>query len=515
MAYFFRLNGATLFCCMLLVLVNTSLFGMTGCYPCNTDPLMQIYPNQNQCALLNSIPPALQGLSYVLYPNCDVYNTYRFNYNKRFNVFPTAIIMPETQTELQYAFQVLTSNNLPFVVRSGGHCYGPGSLTSGYIIDLRNFNEIIPNTSNNTVTIGAGCHLGDVISALGAINYAIPTGTCPSVGVSGLALGGGIGLLGRAYGLTTDSIISMTVLTADGTIIEVTQNTYPDLFWALRGAGANAFGIVLNFTFTMYYIPTVSLLKLSWAWNPAQAAQIFDAWQQWFPTQSKNITSELVFVYKNGQVTLKLSALKVGAAPFTEWQSTFKSFNPTVSLYQGTYLGAADIFASNYTQPFSKVKSKFLFSPLSAAGIAKVIDIMNQLANNPCPYLLFLEFGGGSGGAVAQGDTSYYPRTAYASLFEFIYWQYEFQQEGALNLIRQSYNALAPYTSPFSYANLVDYDLGASYLYAYYGSNIDRLLQIKNKYDPNNIFTWRQGIPLEYVPQSLLNQAIQQKYCKA
>ena len=95
-----------------------------------------------------------------MYPNCDVYNTNRFNYNKRFNLFPTAIIVPQTQTELQYAFQVLKENNLPFAVRSGGHCYGPGSLSPGYIIDLRNFNEIIPNIGNNTVTIGAGCHLG-------------------------------------------------------------------------------------------------------------------------------------------------------------------------------------------------------------------------------------------------------------------------------------------------------------------------------------------------------------------
>ena len=133
---------------------------------------------------------------------------------------------------------------------------------------MRNFNYITPDVGTSTVTIGAGCRLGEVISTLGAINYAIPTGTCPSVGLTGLALGGGIGLLARAYGLTSDSIISMTVMLADGTIVDVTQDTYPDLFWALRGAGANAFGIVIDFTFTMYYIPTVSYLQLTWPWDP-------------------------------------------------------------------------------------------------------------------------------------------------------------------------------------------------------------------------------------------------------
>jgi len=483
-------------------------------YTCSDDPLMQAYPNQNMCVLLNSIPAALQGLDYVMYPNCDVYNTNRFNYNKRFNLFPIAIIVPQTQVQLQYAFQVLTQNNLPFTTRSGGHCYGPGSLSSGYIIDLRNFNAITPNVGNNTVTIGAGCRLGQVIETLGALNYAIPTGTCPSVGIAGLALGGGVGLLSRAYGLTADAVISMTVLMADGTIIEVTQDTYPDLFWALRGAGANAFGIVLDFTFTMYYVPTVSYLQLTWPWNPSQVAQIVNAWQAWFPVQSPDITSELIFYYNNGQVTLKLNALKVGATPFTEWQSAFAQFNPTVTtMYQGNYVGAADIFASTYTQPFSKVKSKFIFSPLSSDGIALIINFMSQLANNRCPYLLFLEFGGASGGVIERGDSSYFPRGAYGWIFQFIYWPFEFQHEGALNLIRQFYTSFERYTSPYNYANLVDYDLGAYYLYAYYGTNINRLVQIKNTYDPNNIFTWRQGIPLEYVPQSLLTQKIQQKYC--
>ena len=269
---------------ILINLIQIPVLSMYPCtYTCTTNPLEEIYPNQNMCLLLNSIPPALQSLSYVMYSCSDIYNTNRFNFNKRFNLFPTAIIVPQTQEQLQYVFQILTEDNLPFAVRSGGHCYGPGSLSSGYLIDLRNFNTIIPDTVNNTVTIGAGCRLGDVISALGAINYAIPTGTCPSVGISGLALGGGIGLLARAYGLTTDSIISMTVLMADGTIIEVTQNTYPDLFWALRGAGANAFGVVLDFTFNMYSIPTVSYLQLSWNWEPSQVAEIVDAWQNWFP----------------------------------------------------------------------------------------------------------------------------------------------------------------------------------------------------------------------------------------
>src|SRR5581483_10938998 len=113
-----------------------------------------------------------------------------------------------------------------------------------------------------------GTHLGGVIQELGRIGYAIPTGTCPSVGVTGLALGGGIGFLTRKYGLTCDAIRCLTMVNADGEIIQVDKVDHPELFWAMCGAGGGSFGIVLDFTFKMFYVPKVQLLKLSWEWEP-------------------------------------------------------------------------------------------------------------------------------------------------------------------------------------------------------------------------------------------------------
>ena len=108
---------------------------------------------------------------------------------------------------------------------------------------------------------------------------------------------------------------------------------------------------------------------------------------------------------------------------------------------------------------------------------------MNKLVKKAHPYICFVEFGGAKGGAVAHGDSAYYPRKAYGSIFDFIYWTHESQEKEALHLIRKFYKKFEPYTSPYSYANLVDYDLGPDYLHAYYGSHIKRLVKIKNKYD--------------------------------
>jgi len=482
-------------------------------YTCNNNPLDQIYPNQNMCVLSAEIPPGLRGLPYGIYPTCGIYNTDRFSYNKLFNWYPNAIFTPSTYNEVQYVLQQCINNHLSFYVRSGGHC-SEQTIPRGYIIDLRNFTSIVPDTNTNTVTIGAGCRLGDVISTLGAINYAIPTGTCPSVGLSGLALGGGIGLLVRNFGLTCDSIISMQVLTANNGLITVSQDSFPDLFWALRGGGHNSYGIVLEYTFQMYYIPTVSMLELRWDWDPKTFYEVYNAWQKWVTTLPPTISAEAVFKYKNGRARLSVNALKVGAEPFTEWEDVFLPYHPSSELlYTGNYLGAAEIFASNYTYPFSKAKSKYFFKPLPKGGVDVAIQYMNLLQNEQCPYETFWEFGAGKPGAIANFKTAYFPRQAFGYAFVFIYWPNESQETAALNLINATYRQMEPFTSPYSYNNLTDYDLGANYLHAYYGSHVDRLIQIKNVYDPDNIFNWTQGIPLKYIPKSPLTELIQQKYC--
>lgn len=480
-----------------------------------TDPLLQIFANQNQCALNAQVPVQLR-VPYGIYPpQCHNYDVARFSYNKRFNVFPHAIFLPNTPQDVAYLVKTLAANNLPFAIRSGGHCYEPGSLSNGYIIDLRKFDYIFPDVATQTVTIGAGLQLGKVISALAAIDYAIPTGECTSVGVSGLALGGGIGFLTHPFGLTCDAIISMKVVLATGEIVTVSADSYPDLFFALRGAGANSYGIVLELTFKMFYVPLVSFITLQWNWDRvADLPAIFNSWQEWVAVANINTTSEFLFKYQDGKSFIKVSALHVGSEPFNEWKPFFEKFNPqAVSSTQGRYAEVAPQFASSYTFNFSKVKSKFLFRPFSLSGLNVMIDFYTKLQNLGCEYLVFTEMDSLFGGVSSEGDTAYFARKAFSSLFTFIYWPRQEQSEAAINLVSQLYGALEPYTSPYSYSNLPDFELGPTYLNAYYGTKVPRLIQIKDKYDPQNVFNWRQGIPTKLNPQSNLSYRMGLKYC--
>lgn len=291
-----------------------------------------LFPVKRPISLTDFTPPELRNLAFGIYPESPEYNTARLIFNKRFVYFPKAIFVPTTPQEVQYLVGVLRRYNLPFAIQSGGHCIEPGSLSSYYVISLKNFNSIIPDITTGQVYIGVGAKIETVIQTLGLIDYAIPTGTCPSVGVAGLTLGGGVGLLSRTYGLTSDSVQSITFVNADSEIIEVSATNYPDLFWALRGGGNGSYGIALGFTFNMHYIPVVTYYELIWNYDPHLIPDIMISWQKWVKDLPESISSDLAIRHpyyltsnpeESPPLTIRIFGLKVSSEPFTEWEDAF------------------------------------------------------------------------------------------------------------------------------------------------------------------------------------------------
>lgn len=461
---------------------------------CTENVLQQIYPNQNACILQGSIPKNLKHLPFAIYPiqPCQ-YNTARFNFNKRFNIFPKAIIVPESISSLCEVLKILKCEKLPFSIRSGGHCFEPGSLSPDYILDLRRFDTI--TLSKDTVYIGVGSRLGPVIEALGKEDRAIPTGTCQSVGIGGLTLGGGLGFLSRTYGLTADALQSITFLTANNKIIEVNEKQHQDLFWALRGGGNGSFGIALGFTFKTVTIPTVSFFELSWDWDSTLIPKIFEAWQKWIVDLDEKINPSLEFRYVDGHIKVLLTGLKVGKEPFIEWIKPFKHLNPVVQIHKGRYVDIASYWADSPTAPFQKIKSLMSFKPISPFVLQKTIDYLEQLQSEQAKFVISLSFVA-LGGKLTEGDTAYFPRKAFEWWHLVANWNQQEEELSALESLRNFYDFVAPLVSPYCYANDVDYDLKDKYLNAYYGDHVERLIRIKNQYDPKNVFRWRQSIPL-------------------
>ena len=139
-------------------------------------------------------------------------------YNPRFdNVLPSAVARPISSVDVQNAIKFTTSHNVKVRARSGGHSYaGYSTLRNGVVLDLRKLNRISVNKRAGTATIGAGAQLIDIYAGLAKAGATMPAGSCPSVGVSGVTLGGGFGLAGRRFGLSADNMLGVKIVTADG-----------------------------------------------------------------------------------------------------------------------------------------------------------------------------------------------------------------------------------------------------------------------------------------------------------
>src|SRR4029077_14436452 len=178
---------------------------------------------------------------------------------------------------------------LPVAARCGGHSYAGWSSGSGLVIDVTRMSGV--NVSGSTATVGAGTRLIDFYNGLAAHGRGVPGGSCPTVGIAGLTLGGGVGVVSRAYGLTSDNVKSLQIVTADGQVRTCSSSQNSDLFWACRGGGGGNFGGVTSFTFGTHPVGQIVLFFLSWPWS--RAARVISAWQSWAPHAPDALWSNL------------------------------------------------------------------------------------------------------------------------------------------------------------------------------------------------------------------------------
>jgi FAD/FMN-containing dehydrogenase len=172
------------------------------------------------------------------------------SYNQRTQLSPRVRVVAASAAAVGATIRWATSNGIGFAIRSGGHSYEGFSQSPDLVIDVRGMTAIKLSADKQSVSIGSGSSLGSVYDKLAPSHLAIPAGTCFPVGVAGHSLGGGFGLLGRAFGLACDNVLSMEMVDASGQIRNVSDQENPDLFWALRGGGNGSFGVVTNFTFS-------------------------------------------------------------------------------------------------------------------------------------------------------------------------------------------------------------------------------------------------------------------------
>ena len=224
----------------------------------------------------------------LLQPSDSGYAAAGHLYNSIYAPDAAAIAQCESAIDVQRCLAFARDHNVEVTAHSGGHSYGGYSSCPGLVIDVARLNAIsvsgAPGASGQTsVMVGAGSKLIDVYSGLAAQGLLLPGGSCPTVGIAGLALGGGIGVFSRAYGLTCDQTAAVEMVTADGVLRQCEPAQNEGLYWACRGGGGGNFGVVTSFGFSARPIPeAITLFTLEWPWEAADS--VLDAWIRWIPS---------------------------------------------------------------------------------------------------------------------------------------------------------------------------------------------------------------------------------------
>jgi FAD/FMN-containing dehydrogenase len=428
------------------------------------------------------------------------YNAARVLYDTRFDgVKPQAIAFCESLADVQKTVRWARKHHVHIVPRSGGHSYGGYSTTSGVIVDVSRLNAITL-TASGRAAIGAGSKVIDVYSSLAKRGRTVPAGTCATVGFAGLALGGGIGMSARKFGLTSDNLLEATVVLADGRAVVANATEHPDLYWALRGGGGGNFGIVTRLVFRTHPVDEVVTYSLAWPW--ADAKRVIDAWQKLAPhapdglfsvlnvnaaagsTASPNITSAGQFYGAEDRLRALLQPLAAAGTP-----SRFTT-------RRRSYLDAQQMWAGSRGRATFAGKSSLSNSPLSSAGIDALLhQIEARRSTGTGSGIVLLDSWGGAINRVPKAQTAFVHRDALFSMQYLAYWSWSEPAAPNLAWLRRCYAALRPYVSPFAYQNYIDPDL-TTWPHAYYGTNLPRLQRIKRTYDPSNVFHSRQSIRL-------------------
>jgi FAD/FMN-containing dehydrogenase len=449
----------------------------------------------------------------LLRPGESGYGTAKLLYDPRFNnLEPSGIAFCKKATDVAQCVNFARTFKLPVRARSGGHSYeGWSSVNDGLVIDVSEISWF-NNGSGNSVSCGSGIDLINFYNGLAAHGKAVPGGSCPTVGIAGLALGGGIGVLARAFGLTSDAIEAMDVVLADGSIVNSNSKQHSDLLWASQGGGGGNFGVVTSFTFRTHNLTKLVLFFLTWPWS--HASRVVAGWQSWLPHQPDALWSNLIlqapagggspsvgvggtFIGSTAACTQHLNQLYhlVGSGP--------TSGRPVEHSYLSAMLqeaGCLSVHGCTSARVPSFAKSDFFSRPLNSAAISILIRNIEALrgvrGSRGGAGSIALDGLGGAVNRVHPQATAFVHRDALFDAQYYTQWQWPGTAAGRSNQFKwmtNFYNQLHPHANGQAYQNYVDSAL-ANWQQAYYGVNYHRLQEVKTTYDKNKLFNFPQAI---------------------
>jgi len=444
----------------------------------------------------------------VLSPDAPGYESARRPALARFrDARPAAVVRCASPADVAATIAFARAAGLPVAARSGGHCLAGRSSTEGVVADVGPMAEVA--VAGGVATVGAGARLGEVYDALAAEGLTIPAGCGPRVGAAGLVLGGGLGILGRMRGVLADSLVGADVVLADGRVVAADADHEPDLFWALRGAGAGGFGIVTALRFAPLAAPDMT--RFVHRWPATAAAAVLEAWQGWSPVAPDPLAASLlVAAPADPAAALVVTVAGAYAGPREEAAALLADLAARV----GTPPGEALLEHASYRETKRALSNDGAEDPLEREHIAhRSMFFAAPIPPDATAALLAhveagrrpgegreLDFGplGAAYARVPPDATAFVHRDA-AFLLKTSAVVAAGADAGtkaaAQDWADRALEIVAPYGTGGVYQNFPEPGR-PDWARAYHGANLDRLAAIRARYDPDDVLRGPQTIPL-------------------
>ena len=423
------------------------------------------------------------------------------------DVRPWAIVRCATAQDVAQTVGVARQLGLHMTARSGGHCFAGRSSTEGIVVDVGALRSI--EVADGIAAVGGGALLADVYERLDPEGLTVAGGACPTVGVAGLTLGGGLGVLGRTYGLTSDQLVEAEVVLADGRVVVCDEHREPDLFWALRGAGGGQFGIVTRFAFRTVPARELTCFTLAWPWS--RVVEAIEAWQAWAPDAPDAVAASLlanvVADFREPVVSVfgtMLAGEGATRAALDELVERIGSEPVETTLVQLPHLAAKRYLAEHApgadgeapSPPVMYAKSEFFRRRLPRDAVEALVEhLVRDRAPGQARELDFTPWEGAYN-RTPTGATAFAHRSERFLLKHAVVLDAPSSSRkrvAARDWLAASWSLVHPHGAGGVFPNFPDPDLPEP-LRAYHGENLERLMEVKARSDPDDVFRFPQSI---------------------
>ncbi|MEU1403972.1 FAD-binding oxidoreductase [Streptomyces sp. NPDC005728] len=454
-------------------------------------------------------PAAWRELRQVLSPAAALYRPGIPAYtaqaapdNQRYaSVRPSGVLACATEGDVAAAIRWCAKHGVPFAPRSGGHNYAGYSTTPGLVISLRALKQVVPQGLR--LRLGGGATNSDVYAARAA-NLYFPGGRCPGVGVAGLTLGGGLGFNDRKWGLTCDRLTETRVVLADGTLVRAADDENADLFWACRGGAGGNFGINTGFVFDAVRVDQLRATVFDVTFGLDAGVEVMEELRHILDgDRHHDFDVRIGFKHAgDGTTSLWLLGQRLGHADtLRRLFSPLLALRPTRTVIEEhgfwsaqDYLmetpGAKDAYASK-----SLVPDRWP-TPDTVAAVADWVRGWQPGAGRATGYITLFAMGGDSA-TPRPYETAYPHRRATFVIDIGTHWKPGAPPSEVRALLEQTRSAhhmlCRRLSTQAAYVNFPDPDL-PDWRHAYYGTNYDRLVTVKRRYDPTGLFRYQQAV---------------------